>query len=259
MSEREVIELGHEFYDAMPAPPHHFGYRRTSIRRHGDQHRSDGGSSANDLVMMGTHVGTHIDAFCHASHDGRIYGGAVAGSSIDDSGSIEHAMETVPPLITRGWLLDIPIVVGVDRLPPGHVIDRSQLLAALQLGGLRPQSGDVLLIRTGWSNRFGIASDYLTNSAGVPGIDEDAARFLLEFRPIAIGADNPGVEFMPGPRHELVLPVHRLLLVDHGVYMLENLQLEDLHARGHTEFDFLALPLRLRGATASPIRPVAMI
>lgn len=254
-----IFDLGRPMYAGMPASPNHPAFSHTLPRRHGDMVRADGGSAANDLLVTGTHVGTHIDALAHVSHQGRLHGGADAAEAGLGGKYLEHGVHTIAPMLRRGVLLDVPAARGEQACDPAYEITPDDLDACAHAGS-EPGEGDVVLIRTGWGARFdqGPAS-YLGHDTGVPGVGEAGARWLADRRVLAAGADTIAFErLFPGAGHA-VLPAHRVLLVEHGVYIVEALALEELAAAGVHEFTFVLVPLNLVGATGSPVRPLAVV
>ncbi|MBW8706781.1 Kynurenine formamidase [Streptomyces sp. MBT84] len=135
----------------------------------------------------------------------------------------------------------------------------ADLSKAAELGGAEPREGDVAVVRTGWARHFDDPVAYLGKESGVPGITEDAGEWLAERGVRAVGCDTTACEQIPPGAGHSVLPVHRLLLVDHGIYIMEHLALEDLAATGVHEFLFIVAPLRIVGGTGSPIRPLAVV
>lgn len=254
-----IFDLGRPMYTGMPASPNHPAFSHTLPRRHGDMVRADGGSAANDLLVTGTHVGTHIDALAHVSHQGRLHGGADAAEAGRGGKYLEHGVHTIAPMLRRGVLLDVPAARGEQACDPAYEITPDDLDACARAGS-EPGEGDVALIRSGWGARFdqGPAS-YLGHDTGVPGVGEAGARWLADRRVLAAGADTIAFErLIPGAGHA-VLPAHRVLLVEHGVYIVEALALEELAAAGVREFTFVLVPLNLVGATGSPVRPLAVV
>lgn len=254
-----VVELGQPLETGMPCSPNHPGFRMTLIRRHGDMVRPDGGSASNELIVTGGHVGTHVDALAHVSQDGRLHGGVDAEAAQRGGRHTEHGAEHIPPLITRGVLLDVAATRGVEHLDAGAGVDAADLAAAAERAGAEPGRGDVALVRTGWSRHLGDAATYLGQSDGVPGVTEDGARWLVERGVVAAGGDTTAFERIPPGAGHRALPVHRILLVEHGIHIVEHLALEDAAAAGLTEFVFVMTPLRIVGGTGSPVRPVAVL
>lgn len=254
-----TYELGRPLRVGMPQSPNHPSYTHTLVRRHGDQIRPGGDSAANDLIMLGTHVGTHIDALCHVSHHGQLAGGVDAADAQRGGRFSAHGIETVAPLLVRGVLLDIPAMRGVPVCPPGYEITPMDLADAQHRAGVVLRPGDVVLVRSGWGQRFDDGAAYLGRSEGVPGVSEAGADWLARHRPLAVGADTIAFERLaPGAGHSS-LPAHRVLLVEYGIHIIETLMLEELSADAVFEFLFIALPLRLVGATGSPLRPLAVV
>jgi kynurenine formamidase len=254
-----LVELGHPLFTGMPCSPNHPGFRMSLIRRHGDMVRPDGGSASNEMIVTGGHVGTHVDALSHVSHDGLLYGGVDAVAAQTGGRFNELGAEHTPALLTRGVLLDVAETHGVDVLPAGYGITAEDLAAAADRVGIQPRRGDVALVRTGWARNFEDARTYLGDEHGVPGVTPPAARWLVDAGVAASGADTTAYEqIKPGAGHT-VLPVHRILLVEAGIHIIEHLALEEASAQRLTEFVFVMAPLRIVGGTGSPIRPVAAV
>ncbi|MQW76804.1 cyclase family protein [Nocardioides sp. dk4132] len=257
----EIFDLGRTLTVGMPQSPNHPAYWHALPRRHGDMVRSDGGSAANDMISMGTHVGTHIDALSHVSQDGKLHGDLDAEAAQVGGRFLEHGAHTIKPMVRRGVLLDVPGTLGVDRLEPGQEITVADLEATLAAQGTEIREGDVVLVRSGWGQHFdnGDGDLYRGLSTGVPGVSEAGAAFLAGHGIHATGADTIAYEQLkPGAGHGL-LPAHRVLLVESGIYIIEAMDLEALAAAGVHEFLFVLSPLKFFGATGSPVRPLAVV
>jgi kynurenine formamidase len=255
----EMVDLGRQLRVGMPQSPNHPHFWHTLPRRHGDMSRSDGGSAANDMITTGTHVGTHIDALSHVSHNGRLYGGIDAEAAGRGGKYDELGVHTIEPMIRRGVLLDVPAYLGVDRCAGGYEITVEDLEGTLARQDGRVQPGDVVLVRSGWGQLFDEGEPYLGRRTGVPGVGEAAARWLADAGAHAVGADTIAFERLaPAGGHSL-LPAHRVLLVESGVYIVEALDLEELASRQHHVFTFVLVPLNIYGATGSPVRPLAVV
>ena len=250
-----TVELSHPLVTNMPGSPNHPTFRMTLIRRHGDAVRPDGGSASNELIITGGHVGTHVDALSHVSQCGKLHGDVDADEAQRGGLHTEHGAEKIPPMITRGVLLDVAAAHVVDVLPGGYGVTAEDLAAS----GPEPGPGDVALVRTGWARHFTDAAAYLGHESGVPGVTEDGARWLAERGVVAAGADTTAFEQIPAGQGHRVLPVHRILLVENGIHIIEHLDLTDAAARGLTEFLFVMAPLRIVGGTGSPVRPLAVV
>jgi kynurenine formamidase len=254
-----LVELGHPHFTGMPCSPNHPGFRMSLIRRHGDMIRPDGGSAANEMIVTGGHVGTHVDALSHVSHDGRLHGDVDAAEAQRGGRFSELGAEHTPAMLTRGVLLDVAAVHGVDVLPAGYGVTADDLRAAADKAGVEVGQGDVALVRTGWARQFDDPETYLGQADGVPGPTPEAAEWLVGSGVVTTGADTTAYEQVkPGAGHS-VLPVHRVLLVEAGVHIIEHLNLEQAAAEGLTQFVFMMAPLRIVGGTGSPVRPVAAV
>ncbi|MEV0378904.1 cyclase family protein [Nonomuraea sp. NPDC050643] len=255
-----IYDLGRPLFAGMPQSPNHPAYTHTLPRRHGDKVRPDGGSAANDLIFMGTHVGTHIDALAHVSHDGKLHGGADAAAACVGGRYPELGVHTIAPMVRRGVLLDVPATLGAD-CAPGYEITPADLDATVRRQGVEPAPGDVILVRSGWGRHFADPDRevYIGGESGVPGVGEAGARWLAGRGAHAVGADTIAFERLaPGQGHS-VLPGHRVLLVESGIYLIEAMDLEVLARDGVHEFTFVLSPLAFVGATGSPVRPLALV
>jgi kynurenine formamidase len=212
-----------------------------------------------EQVTMGMHTGTHIDALGHISMADEMYGGVSTRDAVGDFGLDFLGIENCPPLVTRGVLFDVAGHRGVDVLDPTDIIRREELEELASKHDLRIHPGDVVLIRTGWSKHF--ATDNTRYVSSEPGIDEGAAAWLTAQKIVAIGSDNPAVEAFGGPGGDptKAFPVHQHCLVKSGVHLVENMVLDELAAQKVLQFAFLLLPAKYRGASASPVRPVAVL
>lgn len=255
-----VYDLGRPMFVGMPQSPNHPRYSHTLPRRHGDSYRSDGSSAANDMVVTGTHVGTHIDSFAHVSFQGCLHGGTDAAEEQAGGRFMEHGVHTIAPIVTRGVLLDVPAALGLDACPAGYEITVEDLEKTIAHHGIGPEVGDIVLVRSGWGRRFEEGTDaYVGHDSGVPGVSEAGAVWLADAGVVAAGADTIAFEMLPAGGGHALLPAHRVLLVERGVYIIETLDLERISAAGVREFTFVAAPLNLLGATGSPIRPLALV
>ncbi len=200
-------------------------------------------------------IGTQFDAFAHQMWGDSFYNCFKLGDIGTRSGFKKLGVEHVGALMTRGVLIDVAGLKGVDMLPTSYVITPEDLRAALAKAGQTLEPGDAVIIRTGWSKLMGQDNQrYGTANAGI-GIA--AAQWLVTQDPMLIAADNCCVEVRPSePPHSL--PVHAMMLIQHGIYLAENLELEALAAAHANEFAFIVQPLKIKGATGSAIAPIAV-
>jgi kynurenine formamidase len=255
-----VYDLAHGLETATPASPNHPPFRMALLRRHGDTTRSDGSSAANELFTMGGHTGTHVDALCHVSASGLLYGGVDAFEAAKGGRFRVHGVDTIAPFLCRGLLLDVPRALGLEVLPPAHPVTAEELERAVAAGGTEVREGDAVLIRTGWPvGRFDDPVAMVGHESGVPGPDVSAARWLSERGVRVTGADTIAYEWLGAGSGHSLLPVHRHLLVEAGIHIIELLDLEEVARDSVSEFLFVAVPLKLVGATGSPLRPLAVV
>jgi len=173
------------------------------------------------------------------------------------SGFKELGIETVKPLLGRGVLLDVARWLGVPELPPLYSIGDHELVACASAQKVDIQRGDILLVRTGYGAHWNDEALYLT--AG--GVAKSGTLWAAERGVVAVGADNMAWDVIGerDPATGATLFAHIHLLTQKGVYIMENLNLEDLARDRCYSFAFFGVPLKLRGATGSPIRPLALI
>ncbi len=254
-----TYDLARPMQVGMPQSPNHPEFRLSMPRRHGDALRADGGSAANDLLVTGTHVGTHIDALGHVSHCGELYGGVSAVDAQQGGRLSTHGVDTIRPIVCRGVLLDVPAALGIEACGPAMEITPEDLDHTVRVQGTPPGPGEVVLVRSGWGLRWDDGEAFLGRETGVPGVGEAGARWLADRSPRAVGADTIAFERLPAGAGHALLPAHRVLLVESGVNIIETLDLEGLAADGVHEFLFVLAPLHLVGATGSPVRPLAVV
>ncbi len=245
--------MAQPYYVGMPHHPSHPPYLYGLSKAHGEN-AVGAGSAAAESIALGGHVGTHIDALCHFALRGKLYGGIDAvGCQSHSTGIARHHVDTIEPIFRHGILLDVARGEGVDVLPTDFVIDADCLERAAGRHGVDASRGDIVLVRTGWG-RYWQDPRRFVNNLHCPGLNREAATWLSERRVFAGGSDTIAFEVLPAPS----MPVHIHLLVESGIHIIEALNLETLAAERIYEFVFVASPLRIRGGTGSPIRPVAL-
>jgi kynurenine formamidase len=221
--------------------------------------RSDGGSAANEIIVTGGHVGTHVDALCHVSQDGKLHGDIDAASVQSQHGFSVLGIETMEPVICRGVHLDVATARDIDCLPPGEEVTVADLEAAELQAGVEVRAGDAVLIRTGWAHHWADPEIFRGQVGGAPGPGPEAGRWLADRRIRVTGAETIAYEqIAPGEGHA-TLPVHRILLVESAIHIIEAMNLMPLADAGVYEFLFVLAPLQLIGATGSPVRPLAVV
>jgi kynurenine formamidase len=213
-------------------------------------------------------VGTQFDGLGHVGGEVRFadgslhrafYNGFTASEMNAGTGLRELGVEHVKPLITRGVLVDVPGYKGVQRLQGGYEVTLADVRGALARQGIAESSiapGDAVLFRYGWAQLWGSPAEYMAPAA--PGIGVEVARWLVERKVTVIGSDTWVTEVMPNPTADLVIPVHQELMMKNGIFNIENMTFEELAAERAYEFLFVATPIRFKGATGSPLRPLAI-
>jgi kynurenine formamidase len=229
---------------------------RDSIKRRRKAGAVNDAGTNLERVEMTMHVGTHIDALGHFSIGDRLYGGLSAAEVVTDWGLDRLGIEHAPPMIARGVLLDMAGLDGGQFLGAGRAVSPDDLARAADAAAVSIEPGDIVLIRTGWGRFF--VADNARYVDGEPGIDVPAARWLTSRDVVAIGCDNMAVEVLPNPDRSLMMPVHQHVLAEAGVYLIENLALDEIAGAGLRTFCFILLATKYKGATGCPVRPIAL-
>lgn len=253
-----TMSLAQPLSGKMAAPPARFRPAHFMGRDGGDYGpgaRAPGGFQfADDTVMLPLHLGTHIDCLCHVWYGDKLYNG-FDGHAVRSTGSLRCDAASMGPIATRGVLLDFVAANG-GPLRDGEIIDAPRLRSVLEKDGITLRQGDAVLMRTGWYERHtGHGTEDFNTE---PGIELEAGLILAEAGVAVIGADNYAVEVLPFAKGT-VFPVHQRLIRDYGIPLLEGLVLAPLAGTGVREFLFTVTPLPLKGATASPVAPVAIL
>lgn len=267
-----VISLAAVRYPGMPLFPGHppfqvlnyrtpRGIRVTGAKPWGPINDAGLGYMA-EYVMATSHSGAHMDALAHMTVDDDMhwYGGGNADEHLTDFGPTFGDASSMPPFITRGILLDAAGHRGVGCLPKGSSVGAAELEDIARAQGVNVEPWDVVVIRTGYMSLWPDAEAMAAHKT--PGPDLSAAQWLLGHGVVATGTDTETYEVQPAPDPGPTgnpQPVHTLLLIQNGIYLMESLDLEELARQRVYEFMFVALPLKIRGATGSMVDPVAVV
>ncbi len=250
----EVIELGHELHPGMPLGARHFDlYPKPTAHNPASNRR---GSNEELVTTELGQVGTQLDGFAHQSIGDTFYNCFRISETMTRAGFTNLGIENVGMLMTRGILLDIARLKGVDMLAADYEITTEDLQAALDDAELTIQPGDAVIINTGWGQLWD--TDVPRFLGPAPGIGVAAAEWLVQQDPMIVGADNQPVEIQPNPDPEVSLPGHQIFLAVNGIHLLERMRLQELADREVSEFAFIMQPLRIRGATGSTVAPAAI-
>jgi kynurenine formamidase len=251
----EVVELAHVLGPSMPF----FGTRRFDVhtkRTFMNQFSNRRGSNEEIVISEIGQVGTQFDGFAHQTHEDSWYNCFKVSENSTRSGFSKLGVEKVGMLMTRGVLIDVAGVKGVEMLGDSYEITVQDLQAALKRQNVTLQAGDAVIIHTGWGKLYGKENARYVKSC--PGIGVAAAEWLAKQDPMLVGADNWPVEVAPNPDKELSLPVHQIMLVVNGIHLLENLKLDELVSKRIYEFAFVMQPLKMQGGSGSTVSPVAI-
>lgn len=217
------------------------------------------GSNNDDVVFASLNSGTQIDGLAHLGVDGVFYNGHRAEDIVAMAGLRRLGAEVIPPMVTRGLLLDMVGLKG-RSMRGGEVIAVADIEAALARQGLpEPESGDIVLFNTGWLDQWRAGSELYWREEPGPGVA--AARWLAARGVVAVGADTSRLEVDPSERAGLFFPVHQILLAQYGVYILENVATDRLLEAGGGARPFLltVAPLPVTGASQTWVNPVAVL
>lgn len=267
-SSPRVIDLEQPRTADMPVyPSHRPGYSYTLHHRHSDTTGHDGPrTGSSGLIVCKEHTGTHIDALCHQAENMFLCGGIPVDEQIANGrGYKRHGVEEIQPIYAPGVLLDIAAYaaahLGMPALPENYAISADTLKACARAQNTTIAPGSVVLVYTGNEQHWHDEDRYLAG----PGLHGDASRWVVEQKPLAVGADNMAWDVVGLKDKSLgcTLPGHIIFLVRNGTYIIENLKLGELATElakaGTYQFQFICAPLKFVGATGSPVRPLAVL
>lgn len=210
----------------------------------------------DDLMNLWMGIGSQIDGLGHMGENHVYYNGNHASDFVTPKGLTKFSIDELPPIVSRGVLLDMTKLLAKDPLPAGTAINSKEIKAAAKASGITIEKGDVVLIHTGWLNVMD--SDPVRFMTSQPGLGMDGARYLADAGIVAVGADNWALEVIPAEQEGEMFPVHPHLLAKNGVYILENMDTRALAADGVSEFLFVLGQPRFVGAVQAVINPVAI-
>jgi len=243
-----MYDLGHVLDERVPVfPGRYFKQTLVTTAHHANP---DGGVGENDVnwiteLVTGTmQLGTHLDALSHLQMGDRGYGGLTVGELAGTAGVTRLGVETVPQIVTRGWLVDVPGLGPGDVIRPEHCRE------------IEPGPGDAVLFHTGWGRHWDEPDVYLS---GEPGPGCELAEWLCARGVALTGCDT--WSYGPVPAEDPARPfrVPQILNIDHGVFIVENLHLEELAADGVRRFALILTHPKLRGATGAWTSPIALV
>lgn len=209
----------------------------------------------DDRVITHIGIGSQIDGFGHIGINRVYYGGVTADELFAVDGLKVHGAHDIPPIATRGVVINISKQFGVDVLEPLTSYGAEEIRAAAKVQGVEIRSGDVVLLHTGWLSRIGEAETFGTRQ---PGINLDGAQYLAELGVVAVGSDTPGLESDAPNEEGAAFPVHAHLLAKMGIHILENMNTTELISDNASEFFFVLGTPRLEGSVQAIINPIAI-
>jgi kynurenine formamidase len=254
----QLVKTGKVYSLSMPLeaegpqfPGRHKTWQTTSLLNVGE-----GVGLSDDVLTMHSHSGTHMDSLCHLWYDHQLYNGFDVREHVTSFGSSRNSIDNVPAIVGRGVLLDIAGWKEVHHLALGEAISATDLDQCAASQNTRITPGDIVLVNTGWMNVF--EQNRILFDSGEPGLDMSCIEWLHRHDISAIGSDNHAVEVMTS-MPPAGLPFHFAAIRDLGLYLIENLKLQPLATDRQYEFLFVAAPLQLKSAVASPINPLAIV
>jgi kynurenine formamidase len=246
--EGRMYDLGHVLDEHIPVfPGRYFKQTLVTTAHHANPRGGVGENDVNwitELVAATMQLGTHLDALSHLQMGDRGYGGITVSELAGIAGVTRLGVHTVPQIVTRGWLVDVP------GLGPGGVI-RPEDCSAID-----PEPGDAVLFHTGWGGLWDDPDTYL---GGEPGPGCELAQWLADRRVALTGCDTWSCGPVPPEDPDRPFRVPQILNIDHGIFVVENLYLDELAADGIGRFVLILTHPKLRGATGAWTSPIALV
>ena len=243
-----MYDLGHVLDEHVPVfPGRYFKQTLVTTAHHANPGGGVGENEVNWIteIVSGTmQLGTHLDALSHLQMGDRGYGGHTVRELAGTAGVRRLGVETVPQIVTRGWLVDVPALSGGDVIAPEHC------------AAIDPEPGDAVLFHTGWSRHWDNPDSYLS---GEPGPGCELAEWLVDHDVALTGCDTWSYGPVPPEDPDRPFRVPQILNIDHGVFVVENLDLAELAADGVRRFALILTHPKLRGATGAWTSPIALV
>ena len=255
VTEGRLYDLGRVLDERAPVFPGRY-FRQTLVTTAHHSNAGAGGVGENmvnwvtEQVAGTMQLGTHLDALSHLQIGDRCYNGLTVAELADNAGVKRLGVETVPQIVTRGWLVDVAARRAVSRLELGTVITLDDM------GEIEPELGDAVLFHTGWGSQWEDPEAYL---AGEPGPGLELAEWLASSGVALTGCDTWSYGPVPAEDPSRPFEVPQTLNVRHGVFVVENLDTSELAADGVREFALVLTHPKLRGATGAWTSPIALV
>lgn len=251
----QVFELGRRLEAGMPLQSFRT-YELHTKRTTAVQGSNRRGSNEELLLAEIGQIGTQFDGLTHQTIGGSLYNCVQVDEAATRNGFTKLGIEHVGSLMTRAVLIDVAALKGVQILPDSYEITVADLQEAVARQQLTIQPGDAVLIHTGWGRLWGRENDRYMKSN--PGLGVAAAEWLARQDPMLVGSDNAPINVTPNPDPQLSNPVHQIMLVVNGIFLLESLRLDELADARAYEFALVVQPLKVVGATGSTVAPTAI-
>ena len=251
----QVFELGRRLEESMPLQATRTFELHTKRTAEPLGSNRRGGNEEIVIAEIGQ-VGTQFDGFAHQTYGDSLYNCFKVSETGTRTGFTRLGIENVGALFTRGVLIDVAALKGVDMLPDSYEITVADLQAALKRQQLTLQPGDAVIVNTGWGRLWG--QDNARYMGPNPGLGAVAAEWLAKQDPMLIGGDTAPINVTPNSDPKVSNPVHQITLVFYGIHLLENLRLDELAAARVNEFALILQPLKLFGASGSTVAPIAV-
>ena len=243
-----VYDLGHVLDERVPVfPGRYFKQTLVTTAHHANPGGGVGENEVNwitELVSGTMQLGTHLDALSHLQMGNRGYGGLTVEELADTNGVRHLGIETVPQIVTQGWLVDVSGLGAGEVIEPEHCVE------------IDPEPGDAVLFHTGWSRHWNQPEVYLS---GEPGPGCELAQWLADRDVALTGCDTWSYGPVPAEDPDRPFRVPQILNIDHGVFVVENLDLAELAADGVRRFALILTHPKLRGATGAWTSPIALV
>lgn len=252
-----LVKTGKVYSLAVPTGPDSpaYGTRSYKVEILSETPPPSGLVGFDEKVTTSMGIGTQMDGFGHVGMNGRFYNGRTA-AELNTPEGFKQDLSSIPPIVTRGVLIDMAKHFGMAQLPAGKLYNRADIEAAMRAQGVTVGKGDVVIFHTGW--QVVASEDKAKFLSGEPGIGVEGAGWLADQGVVAIGSDTWALEALPAPNPADPYQVHALLLSGRGVHILENIETRGLVKDGVKEFLFVLGQPKFVGTVQLVVHPVAI-
>jgi kynurenine formamidase len=214
--------------------------------------------SYNDDIVSGwVGIGSQLDGLGHIGTDNVFYNCNKAADFVKVDGLAKLGIETIPAIATRVVVLDMAGLLGSNPVKEGTAFNRAEIDGAMKKQGVKKiEKGDVVLFYTGWLKLIG--KDDKRYGTAEPGLGVEGAKYLASLGVAMVGADTWAVEVLPSEKDMGAFPVHQILLPGNGIFILENMNTEEMVKDKAWEAFFTLGPSRITGAVQAIINPIAI-